>query len=513
MSAPFAPPSKKVEFYRLDANGNPPGTPTVTAQYNPTQLQYTITNTAARGSGSQRTQRVDESSAKLNIELIFDTTDTGQDVRLKTQEVAVLMEPDQSTKVPPKVDVVWGAFKFRGIFDSYRETIDFFSEDGIPLRATVSLTMSSPAEENRVPPAVFHFAQGGRAAGFSGQAQLGAAVETPARSGPVSRTAQEAGDPSRARDIAAANGVEDIRNPSGETDTLVVPESEPELLEAVAFASGGVGAGFSAGVSAGFSAGVGAGFSAGVGAGFSAGVGAGFSAGVGAGFSAGAGAGAGFSAGAGAGFSAGAGAGFSAGAGAGFSAGAGAGAGFSAGAGAGFSAGAGAGAGFSAGAGAGFSAGAGAGFSAGAGAGFSAGAGAGFSAGAGAGFSAGAGAGFSAGARAGYSAGAGARFSSGAGFADAGGSFSSGPMAGSLASAGVSASQGAFAFLRAPAPPPRRPLDASRLLVRTESTTYAITRQTQYAVGGRVIGEGSASYRAEVGQSGTFSSKITFEED
>ena len=40
----------------------------ITAQYNPTSLQYTITNTAAKGSGTQRTQKVDDSVAKLTQE-------------------------------------------------------------------------------------------------------------------------------------------------------------------------------------------------------------------------------------------------------------------------------------------------------------------------------------------------------------------------------------------------------------------------------------------------------------
>jgi hypothetical protein len=476
-------PSRKMEFVPYGASG-PDTSKKVTAQYNPNQLQYTITNTAARGSGTQRVQKVDESSAKLTVELVFDTTHNGDDVRTLTEKVAQLMKPDAKSKVPPKVDVSWGAFKFTGIFDSYKETIDYFSEDGVPLRATVSVSLSSPADKNKVPLMLFHFSGGATSAAIAETNRVGSpderAVESPTRSGQsMNDVAAAGGDPSRDHELAAENGIEDIRDPSEETDTLVVPEDEPELLDAVAFASAGAAAGASAGASAGFSAGASAGFSAGASAGFSAG------------------ASAGFSAGASAGFSAGASAGFSAGASAGFSAGASA--------------------GFSAGAGAGFSAGAGAGFSAGAGAEFSAGAGAGFSADAGTGFTAGAFAGASGGAFAGASGFAGASASGGA-FAqasftaDAGGSWSSGPLAGSAASAGVSASEGAFALLRAPSSPPRRPFDAGLLVTRSETTSTTVSETTTYAVGGKAVGA-TATYRTEVGQSSSFHSKIIFEED
>jgi hypothetical protein len=96
---------------------------------------------------------------------------------------------------------------------------------------------------------------------------------------------------------------------------------------------------------------------------------------------------------------------------------------------------------------------------------------------------------------------------------DAGGSFSTGPLASARASAGVSASEGAFALLGTRTPRPRRPLDTSALVVRTESTRFSITEKTQYAVGGRVLGDGSASFRADVGQGTSFTSRIEFEED
>ena len=40
---------------------------------------------------------------------------------------------------------LWGTFQFTGLVDSYNETLEFFSASGVPLRASVSLSLT----ENR----------------------------------------------------------------------------------------------------------------------------------------------------------------------------------------------------------------------------------------------------------------------------------------------------------------------------------------------------------------------------
>jgi hypothetical protein len=77
----------------------------------------------------------------------------------------------------------------------------------------------------------------------------------------------------------------------------------------------------------------------------------------------------------------------------------------------------------------------------------------------------------------------------------------------------VSASEGAFAFLGTATPPPRRPLDASQLLVDTESTSFSIREGTEYAVGGRVIAEASSTSSVSFNRNASFASRIAFEEE
>ncbi len=118
-------------------------------QFNPVSLEHTIAN-HLQGEGGQAAQHVASSSAKLSMELVFDTTDTGADVRTRTNPVANLMKPaggeseDAAKRGAPLIVVFeWGAFRFQGMVESFKETMDYFSANGVPLRATVSLTLNS----------------------------------------------------------------------------------------------------------------------------------------------------------------------------------------------------------------------------------------------------------------------------------------------------------------------------------------------------------------------------------
>ena len=247
----------------------------VAIHFNPVSLQYTITNTLEQGSGTKKKQFVSDSSGKLSMDLIFDTTGTGADVRGETQKVASFMKPEN--KVPPVVQFKWGQYTFDGMCESYKETIDFFSSDGVPLRASVSLVLATQDK-------VFEFATGAQSnvtGTLPGQNAVN--VNLPRNrggtGGPRSTTsvAQDAGDPSGGRDLAAANGEENMRFPEG--DDLTV-DDEPPLLPAIAFASGGAGLGISGGAGIAIGGSAGAGIGIGGGSSFGAGASAGFGTGV-----------------------------------------------------------------------------------------------------------------------------------------------------------------------------------------------------------------------------------------
>ena len=276
--------------------------------FNPASLQYTVSN-KEQGQGAKKKQHVSETSAQLSMDLVFDTTDTGRDVRVDTGEIVKLLSPDAKAKKAPRmVEFSWGTYSFTGVIEQYKETLDFFSADGVPLRASVSLTLSSKE---------LTFADPDRAgASVDGDVTPDTVdVAEPAGGGPQNSPASIAnalGAPRAARAIAAANGAASLR--FGVEGGLTVSAG------AGVSASAGVGLGLGAGIGA--SAGASASLHAGVSAGAAASISGGVTLMPAAAFSVGASAGAGIGIGAGGGF------GISAGGGIGVSAGAGAGLGF-----------------------------------------------------------------------------------------------------------------------------------------------------------------------------------------
>ncbi|WP_213955778.1 MULTISPECIES: hypothetical protein [unclassified Variovorax] len=262
----------------------------ITVHFNPASLQYSVSNTMGEAKGPNKKQYVANSSAKLTMDLVFDTTHNGHDVRELSDRMAKLMKPDgpKGKQVPPQVTFEWGTYKFTGMVEQYKETLDYFSPEGVPLRCGINLTLASQdkvfADKEHAPAASVD------AAPTNAPPVMVPAGNSPGSPNPAS-VANQLGQPRAARDIASANGSASLRFADG--GTLAVGGAGVTLNAAAAFSTG-------ASASAGFGFGVGAGASAGAGAGFS------LSAGAGAGAGLGASAGAGFSFGASAGASAGA---------------------------------------------------------------------------------------------------------------------------------------------------------------------------------------------------------------
>ncbi len=276
--------------------------------FNPSSLVYTVENANQQQSKDpHRRQHVASFTGKLTMDLQFDTTDTGLDVRKFTSQVAAFMESsaaankaksNPSKTNPPAAPVLsfdWGAYHFQGFMESFKETIDFFSADGIPLRALVSVGL---ARQDDV------FDSSDAQAGVNANLAPGSVVATP-DDGDVTDLASQGGDPNATRALASANGIENPRFTGGAALQVGGGIQLNAAVGFVASASVGGGIGISAGAGIGISAGAGIGISGGAGIGISGGAGIGISGGAGIGISGGAGAS--FSAGAAAGISAGAG--------------------------------------------------------------------------------------------------------------------------------------------------------------------------------------------------------------
>jgi hypothetical protein len=121
----------------------------IEVQFNPVSLVYEVSNSLAQQNrDATRRQLVTQSNARLSVELQFDSTTTGASVREQTLPIKRLLRPDEADTravldiVPPVVRFEWGTFLFSGLVESYRETLDFFSPEGVPLRAQVSIAMT-----------------------------------------------------------------------------------------------------------------------------------------------------------------------------------------------------------------------------------------------------------------------------------------------------------------------------------------------------------------------------------
>lgn len=218
----------------------------VPLDFNPVNLQLTV-QTQAKGEGGAKVQHVSTSSAKLDMELVFDSTDSGQDVRQRTQALERFLVPAEG-KPPPQVKFEWGAFTFEGVADSLKQTFDYFSRNGVPLRSTVGLSLAQ-SQYKFEPVANTHSASVDPTLDLGGGSPAG--------------VASAGGDPAAARGIAAANGLESLRADAGAGLSVGGGVS---IGAAAGFApSGGAGAGlgFGLGLNLGAGAGAGAGFGAG----------------------------------------------------------------------------------------------------------------------------------------------------------------------------------------------------------------------------------------------------------
>jgi hypothetical protein len=121
-------------------------------QFNPTTLKISRTNNIDKGGATTNTQKRQMPSvqpATLTFDLEFDTAEGDEkgapkDVRALTRMVRQFAEPsrDKPKDPPPAVEFAWGTFRFTGIVTQLTEDLDYFSPDGLPLRAKVSLTIT-----------------------------------------------------------------------------------------------------------------------------------------------------------------------------------------------------------------------------------------------------------------------------------------------------------------------------------------------------------------------------------
>lgn len=209
--------------------------------FNPASLQHTVASTMKPKNPKQQDgdQFVSRTTAKLTMDLVFDTTLTCVDVREKTKKMVNLLSPGKG-KMLPKVQFSWGGYFFEGIAEQYKETLEFFSSDGVPLRASINLTLSNSELE-------FTSSKDPEAAA-DGEKDPEPFI-VPDSVGPSS-VANSLGDPRAARAIALLSGSVSLRFGGGASLAVAgdVSLSPPAVFSTGGGLSAGGGAGGGAGL-------------------------------------------------------------------------------------------------------------------------------------------------------------------------------------------------------------------------------------------------------------------------
>lgn len=160
---------EKAYLQQLDANKQPMGT-RLHADFNPESLSlvHQVTGPSARmeapapgtpssGASAPRAsltgprtgtsgQVTSFTSALNSVTLEFDETETGTNVRDRTKLLVQWMQPTDENR-SPFILFQTGTLMFKGHITSVTETLTYFNEQGVPLRASVQLSMSESAIE------------------------------------------------------------------------------------------------------------------------------------------------------------------------------------------------------------------------------------------------------------------------------------------------------------------------------------------------------------------------------
>lgn len=219
----------RAELQRLGKNGK--AEKKIPVQFNPETLKVSYANqvvpppqtgtkpSAKDERGSSTMQFVGRGTTKLSVQLWFDVNaglpqshEDATDVRVLTSDVVGLITPQKQKDdkfLPPAVRFLWGTFQFDGIMESLEESLEFFSADGVPLRASLTLALSQQGIEF-FPPGKARSDDGGGAA--PGSTTPGTRPLTAAAAGQTLQgLAASQGNGADWQTIATANGIDNPR--------------------------------------------------------------------------------------------------------------------------------------------------------------------------------------------------------------------------------------------------------------------------------------------------------------
>ena len=215
----------KAQFQRLKADGSNVGAP-LEVQFNPTEFTLNkgaqIAEIPVVGIDGPMLQYVRGQAETLTMDLFFDTTDEGgtggdaKPVTDKTDPFYQLIKINPDTRALPVVLISWGGdsfpggrsyastgpnrYGFKGVVETVRQRFTMFSSLGLPLRATISISVKEYKTLAEM------------AADIQVADDSRAAAQTVEEGQTMSDLAHEQGDEANWREAAEANDNDDPEN-------------------------------------------------------------------------------------------------------------------------------------------------------------------------------------------------------------------------------------------------------------------------------------------------------------
>jgi hypothetical protein len=146
MTTPLSAVREGLVRAHLEVLRPPVPLPIIPVRFNPTQYVVEKGNTFADipipGLETPPIQFIRGNAERLTTELLLDTSDTLEDVRLKyTNQLRGLLNVQPALHAPPIVRFTWDTQVFVGVVENMSFTFQLFTPDGIPLRARLNLSL------------------------------------------------------------------------------------------------------------------------------------------------------------------------------------------------------------------------------------------------------------------------------------------------------------------------------------------------------------------------------------
>ncbi|WP_255494588.1 LysM peptidoglycan-binding domain-containing protein [Sulfurovum sp. bin170] len=113
--------------------------------FNPNEYTETLTNIYKEDELVGLKNAIDQfksiKEGDLTLNLLFDTTSEGIDVRVQLFNLDDISRMDKKLHAPPPCQFVWGSLTFYGVVSEYSRKFTYFYSDGTPARANVTLKL------------------------------------------------------------------------------------------------------------------------------------------------------------------------------------------------------------------------------------------------------------------------------------------------------------------------------------------------------------------------------------